>query len=131
MPDEFPKDPLRYALCFLGIVLFAWVIARLLKTSRSTQFTLPAIVQVCIVIIGAFVSQFIALYTMAFLAAIGFFDHDPAYLAVYWILLVGGIGGSILLACVREKKGKEEPNQALLPTTTAVTPPAGQESRQP
>jgi len=34
-------------------------------------------------------------------------------------------------ACVVSVSIQEEPNQALLPTTTAVTPPAGQESRQP
>jgi hypothetical protein len=38
-------------------------------------------------------------------------------------------GGFIQL--ISKEKEKEEPNQALLPTPTAVTPPAGQEPRQP
>jgi hypothetical protein len=38
-----------------------------------------------------------------------------------------GLSGSIALGTPTKK----EPNQALEPTTTAVTPPAGQEARQP
>ena len=40
---------------------------------------------------------------------------------------LGGLGFMLRVQAVRSKK----PNKALEPTTTAVTPPAAQESRQP
>ena len=112
-----------HLLWWIGIVLMAWLVTRQLRTSKSTRFLLPAIVQVSVVLLLSGVSFYIAGILLVFLVI--FTGSDMLSGAAFLVVLVGGIIGSILLACCRVKKDEERPNQAPLPTPVSVTPAAG------
>jgi hypothetical protein len=112
-----PLDLYDTSLWGMGNVLLAallaWAVIRQVLASKHRRFVLPVFAQVCVVLFGSGISLLLAFIPCGVIYAAGMshdtvngvysFNKTPYYQA-FWVILVGGIIGSIMIACLRERE---------------------------